>query len=1065
MGIDRRGVLRAGGLAGAVGVVLGLESAEPEISPTGGPPKLRLRQTPTFTKALHRRADQLSLRLEFFNLKLLRKNQAGPGDIRQARLVKVDPAAEAFIVVDFGPQHLAEHAYDEVTNEPLEVPTPTMLAGSSRLAFKVPVTPLAYTFGSIMAWKSLLPSLAPHAKGPAPVKAPAPTETALEVPWKVVLSPDQNGKWSHAMVPEPGPGGRSVLWHARLDPGGKARVIWTPDLENADPTDPAVLGRTSLRPDERRDLVRLTSKWDQLSGGQTYAPRPVDVGQLALSSSGAWLKSKGTWEIRPDGVDLKEWLHVATMGRDHFVKVVDAGRAWPIRHRLELITITERKFETGPGGKPVAALRQRFSLVPRDRELTYESCDIPPNFLPNALRDLPFKTIRILTEVTPSLAPFDAPSGAEPGTQIPVGTGYYGRDAFWPRVGSPGNWADFLWDLEAEDHEGRTIRFAMPLVYVSDSFGKGPNIQQLKTYYESGPVAARRTADLGGQKVALARFSQSPPGETAYPLKTFSFGCHVYTVGQPLPGQHFTWGFTPFMLEAGARLEAVDRIRGGAATTPQTITLHPKWISDGDNDSANPGRVFAALANPVSLSYSTNASGGVAAPDMRIGALSAVTGPMDGDDILNSAPSQFDPAKFFGGANPKVLGAIALIDILEAIAFPSAGAMSVSSAPQVPRLVTTEIEGGVLTSLEWDTAVIAIPSLFIPEVDGTKARLSLSAKAYTYYDGRKPSTVVQGELTNFTVVAVGPPIEVIHLLFNRFGFVSKDGAKPDVNVSIKDVVFVGPLEFVNVLRKFLSSDAFGGGGSGGQQAQALTQAGEPQTGGYVNLTPQGIQAGFNLTIPPVACGALLLENISFGARADLFFDGRPMRLRFNFAERNNPFTLTVMCFGGGGSAALTLGLDSFELFELTFEFGAKLALDIGVASGSISAMAGIYLAIGDNDGDMIDDGVKLTGYLRLNGELDILGIIRLALEFYLAFTYESSPKHIWGEAQLTVEIEVLFFSASVTLGPIRKTFEGGDDPGAASMAAAANTTPKTFADMTSAAHWAEYTAMFDPAAF
>src|SRR4029079_760015 len=153
----------------------------------------------------------------------------------------------------------------------------------------------------------------------------------------------------------------------------------------------------------------------------------------------AWLKSKGTWETRPDGVDLKEWLHLATMGRDHYVKLVDAGRAWPIRHRLELITITERKFEIGPGGKPVAALRQRFLLVPRDRELTYAACDIPPNLLPNHLRDLPLKKIRILTKVTPNLAPFDLPSGAEPGTQIPVGSSYYGRDAFWPRVGGPGN--------------------------------------------------------------------------------------------------------------------------------------------------------------------------------------------------------------------------------------------------------------------------------------------------------------------------------------------------------------------------------------------------------------------------------------------------------------------------------------------------------------------------------------------------------------------------------------------------------------------------------------------------
>jgi hypothetical protein len=1066
MAVDRRDVLKAGVLAGAVGAVLGLQGGgETDAVPLGGAPRLRLRQTPTFTKALHRRADQLSLRLEFYNLTLLRKGQPGPGDAQTARLVRVDANAEAYIVVDFGPQHLAEHAYQETPPETLEIPARTMLAGSSRLAFKAPAGPIPYTFGFLMAWKDLLPSLAPHAAGAAAVRAPLPVETALEVPWKVVLSPDPAGKWAHPMVPVPGPGGRSVLWHARLAaPAGPhsagARVIWTPDLQAPQPLiDPDPPGRTSLRPQERRDLVALTAKWDQQSGGQAYVPQPIQVEQLSLSSHGAWLKSKGTWETRPDGVNLKEWLHVATGGRDQFVKVADAGRAWPIRHRLELITITERKFETGPNGKPVAALRQRQFLVPRDREVTYASCDIPPSFLPNELRDLPLKKIRIRNRSTPNLAPFDLPSGAEPGTQIPIGTTYFGRDAFWPRIGGPGNWADFMWDLEAEDAEGRVIRFSMPLIYVSDSFGKGPNVTQLKTYYESAAVAARRTADFGGQKVALAKFAAGTPGETAYPLARFNFGCHVYTLGQPPPGQHFTWGFTPFMIQASARLDAVDRIRGGTGT-PEIVKLHPTWISGGDN----PARVFCVLDTPVSLSYSTNASGGVAAPDMRISAISAATGPIDAPGIGNSAPTEFDPQQFFDGADPMILGAVHLTDILNVVAFP-AGGMNANSATDaastVPRLVTTEIPGGVLTALEWDTGLKSFQNLFIAEMDGNAARLMLSAKAYTYFDGRAPSTTVQGELTNFTVGLFGPA-EVIHLLFNKFGFATRDGEKPDITCSIKDVVFVGALEFVNVLRKFMSS----GGGMGGQQA--LAAGNTPENGGYVNLTAEGVQAGYNLTLPPAACGTLLLENIAFGIRADLFFDGRPMRLRFNFAERHKPFTLTVMCFGGGGSVVLTLGLDGFELFELTFEFGAKLALDIGVASGSISAMAGIYMAIGDNDGDGTDDGVKLTGYLRLNGELDILGIIRLALEFYLAFTYESLPsEHIYGEAQLTVEIEVLFFSASVTLGPIKKTFKGGEDGAQAQarMAITSGPTPKTFADMTSAAHWADYTAMFDPAAF
>ncbi|GIH01951.1 hypothetical protein Rhe02_00180 [Rhizocola hellebori] len=1041
--VSRRAILRAGALAGAVGLVLGLEDAQTvlpwDAEPVAGNPKLTVRPTPTFTKAIYRRADQLSVRLEFYNLKLLKKGQSGPGDGQTARLVKVDPAIDAFIVVDFGPQHLAEHAYQETPPEPVTAaPIASMLAGASRLAFKAPATPILYSFGTLMAWKDFQPSLVPHAIGNATVRAPLPTETSIEVPWKVVLSPGQTAGWSHAMEVTTGSADRHPLWHARLDNDAKVRVVWTPDPDVPNAIDPTPPGVTSLTPVERNKLVKLTARWDQSSGGQNYVPQPVDVDQLALSSLGAWLKASKIWNVRPDGVDLKQWVHLATMGRDHFVMTVDAGRLWGIGHRVDLIKISERKFEI-VNGKPMAVLRQRKFIVPRERVRTYQDGDIP--FAPNGLRDLPFKKIRVLTPVTPNLAPYEA--GAEPETKVPYpdNSGYFGKEAFWPRVGAPSNWADFLWDLEAEDYEGRKTRFQMPLIYVSETFGASPTVDYLKDYYESDPLQARRQADLGGQRVALAKFGGGKPGETTYPLTVFEFGVNVFEAAVPLPGQHAPWDFTPYLKAASARLDAVDRIRGGAAGSPQEIKLHPQWISDGDSGAVNPGRVFAALKTPVSLSYAANASGGVATPNMAISALSASTGPIDAPNIGTIVPTKFKPLDFFDVTSAKVLGSISLTDILAEVDFPGPGAMSTAALSPIPRLVTTQEPDGPHTALVWETGVVSIPDLFLDNKNGTPAKLMLRAEA-----GQ-----VAGELTNFTVAAVGP-LKVMNILFDKFGFVSKPGSKPDIQVSIDDVVFVGALEFVNVLRKFM-------GGSG---AQGLSISEAPANGGYVNVSPSGVAAGYNLTLPPVPCGVLLLENISFGARVDLFFDGRPMRMRFNFADRNRPFVLTVMCFGGGGSVAVTLGLDDFELFEMTLEFGAKLALDIGVASGSISAMAGIYLAIGDNDGDGNDDGARLTGYLRLNGELDILGIVSMAIEFYLAFTYIESPESCYGEAKVTVEIEVLFFSASVTLGPIKKTFAGGgDNQGMALM----SSTPKTFAEMTSLTQWAQYADLYDTAAF
>jgi hypothetical protein len=446
-----------------------------------------------------------------------------------------------------------------------------------------------------------------------------------------------------------------------------------------------------------------------------------------------------------------------------------------------------------------------------------------------------------------------------------------------------------------------------------------------------------------------------------------------------------------------------------------------------------------------------------------------------------------------------IFGTIPLTKILQDVAFPASPGQG---KPPVPRLVKTDIvEGqtvaGFRTALAWDTDVVSIPGLFVNGIpDGPAARLTLAATAESYVDGRPPATAISGELTNFTVQAVGE-LHVIDVMFNRFGFESKDGHKPDMKVSIHDVAFVGALAFVNVLRQYMGGDGLGGGQSPAALAAAPAPAkpavrtlqnvdppaeSGPANGGYVNVSVDGVQVGYNLTLPPVPCGVLLMENISFGARADLFFDGRPMRMRFNFAERNRPFVLTVMCFGGGGAMAVTFGLDDFELFEATLEFGAKLALDIGVASGSISAMAGIYLAIGDTDGDTIDDGVRLTGFLRLNGELDILGIVSMSVEFYLAFTYISDPKSVYGEAKVTVEVDVLFFSGSVTLGPIKKTFAGGENSGSANSLASTTRTlaakalpsktlplvpdgPATFTAMTSAQQWADYTNLFASAAF
>ena len=71
----------------------------------------------------------------------------------------------------------------------------------------------------------------------------------------------------------------------------------------------------------------------------------------------------------------------------------------------------------------------------------------------------------------------------------------------------------------------------------------------------------------------------------------------------------------------------------------------------------------------------------------------------------------------------------------------------------------------------------------------------------------------------------------------------------------------------------------------------------------------------------------------------------PARFRFSFATQDNPFTLSVAIFGGGGFFGIAIGTDGVELIQASFDFGAMASIDLGVASGSVSLIAGHLLRL------------------------------------------------------------------------------------------------------------------------
>jgi hypothetical protein len=192
-------------------------------------------------------------------------------------------------------------------------------------------------------------------KPPLPDHPPAETHTALELPWRLVISPNAQGAFAHSPVAVEHEG-RFELWHTRLgvratDTKGNpviderrkdlrtVRAIWARDYEghtdppdatsfpDADGSDDRPQVRMSLNSRDRMMLVHETANFHLVRNRtQDWPPEAVPTNRLMLTAQGGWLDSRVQFPTLPDGgLTIEEWKHRAALGRDHEVKVVYAG--------------------------------------------------------------------------------------------------------------------------------------------------------------------------------------------------------------------------------------------------------------------------------------------------------------------------------------------------------------------------------------------------------------------------------------------------------------------------------------------------------------------------------------------------------------------------------------------------------------------------------------------------------------------------------------------------------------------------------------------------------------------
>lgn len=505
---------------------------------------------------------------------------------------------------------------------------------------------------------------------------PNATTTSIEMPWRLIVSPHAGAHWRHATTPRTSPAGTTELWHSRLvtpksngaviepprpDKNRTIRAVWAKTGEGSastmkpnhnsmdivpDTEPPTAPFRTAMSDFARLQIAHLSSNWS-ITG---YRPEPIDTNQMMLSSLGGWLDSRGAWEV-PQGLSVEEWVHRASMARDHYVRVVYKGGAFPFGHRMALIEVTERKFHNGVGGtnsdllapQNRAYLRKQFFIAARERERVYDNAALRDGDTSLALQ-FPFSRVELLTDLTPPLDPPGA-SEAQPGR---------GQTMFWPVVaGEP-----FRFQWAATDLDGRRIAFDLPIIFMDNTVAAPGNpdddpIHYITAAQNAASAAqayaaqpARNTAELRLQQVALATSKKS--GDTSVQVERMHFGGFAKPGNAPLEAASDKllqpiW--TPIVTSVDARIGAVSHLTG--SNDASKLTWNDTYLKVG---LAQKGEVFVDIdqgANPARMDFSAQGdrSGGFMQPNMIPKALSRIGGPITSD-----------VSQYIAGTVPKAAG-------------------------------------------------------------------------------------------------------------------------------------------------------------------------------------------------------------------------------------------------------------------------------------------------------------------------------------------------------------------------------------------------------------------------
>ena len=572
---------------------------------------------------LLRADDLLSLHVELENLEIVDRSY------RPALLRRSVPGRDAFLVVRFAGQHIAEEAFRAPPDSSVTLPAQARMARPSQLRFRLPrdIDAIELTLEALLDWQHLELQTSPIEKG-----ADHPGSngaTRIELPTGLVLTPDGPVSWRHPVRPV-NYNGRVELWQTRMlasTPGSPPLVrIQSPGYEHEDRF------VTSLQREDR----------EALQG------RQAEAHTLILSPMGGWLDVRGRWE--PDAArDVARWEHRVAAGQDQKVVLeYNDGFLYPFGHRATVLRVTERRIDETHRGdatapRYTAVLRKRDFVVVKTPTVRYRH------------GDMAFETITIETTVTPALKIPSKSAGS-----------YAPADEFWIET-APGR--PFLFQATADDWDQGRVTFEAAAVFVPAD----PDLTAADDLYLDPDYDRYRQIALQGQAAVVARFEPAERSrrkektDADKPVRTpGDTTLHLLSLELSAKARDSEGDSAPFRCETAAmlaRLPALepylddDRNRG--------------WFRLRDPE-ANQGEVFAkALTEPPERSRripmyfdeQADLSGGLAAPSFDVDGLSRVFGAVGQAERVASGAG-LSASEYFAEGKANLLGGFPLEELL-----------------------------------------------------------------------------------------------------------------------------------------------------------------------------------------------------------------------------------------------------------------------------------------------------------------------------------------------------------------------------------------------------------------